>query len=55
MPVIVPPMAPVWLAEVLSRTAVSAWLYGGLLMLAAMTRGALRAPRVDGPALLAKT
>lgn len=55
LPVVVPPTEPEWLAEVLSRTAVSAWLFGGLLMLAAMARGALLATRAAGPALLAKT
>lgn len=55
LPVVVPPSAPEWLAEVLSRTAVSAWLYGGLLMLAALARGALHGVRPNNAALLVKT
>lgn len=55
LPVVVPPTEPEWLAEVLSRTAVSAWLFGGLLMLAALARGALLPTGAGGRALLAKT
>lgn len=40
LPVVSPPGEPEWLAEILSRTVVSAWLFGGFLMLAALARGA---------------
>lgn len=55
LPVVVPPTEPEWLAELLSRTAVSAWLFGGLLMLAALARGAMMPTGAGGHALLAKT
>jgi len=55
LPVVVPPTEPAWLAEVLSRTAVSAWLFGGLLMLAALARGAWLPTGAGSHALLAKT
>lgn len=55
LPVVVPPSEPAWLAELLSRTAVSAWLYGGLLMLAALARGAFTSSATRAEPLLAKT
>lgn len=55
LPVIVPPTEPYWLADLLSRTAVSAWLYGGFLMLAALARGALVGGRPRQGIALAKT
>lgn len=50
LPVVTPPDDPEWLAEILSRTAVSAWLFGAFLMLAALTRGAVAAPAAPVPA-----
>ena len=50
LPVVTPPEEPEWLAEILSRTVVSAWLFGGFLMLAALARGALAAARPQVPA-----
>jgi alpha-1,2-mannosyltransferase len=43
LPVVMVPIAPGWLGEVAARSAVSAWLAGGLAMLAALARGAARA------------
>lgn len=45
LPVVAPPEAPEWLEEIVSRTLVSAWLFGGFVLLAALARGALTAPR----------
>jgi hypothetical protein len=42
LPVIMPELTPGWSAEFIARTIVSMWLYGGLLMLAALVRGAWR-------------
>jgi hypothetical protein len=50
LPVVAPPAEPEWLAEILSRTVVSAWLFGGFLMLAALARGALASARLPLPA-----
>ncbi len=41
LPVIALPLGPGMVGAVVSRTLVSAWLFGGLLMLAALLRGAL--------------
>ena len=43
LPVIVPPLGSGLIAAIVSRTIVSAWMFGGLLMLAALVRGALHA------------
>lgn len=43
LPVIILPFDAGLIAEIASRTLVSAWLFGGLMMLAALIRGALRA------------
>jgi hypothetical protein len=43
LPVIMLPPHSGLIAELTSRTIVSAWLLGGLLMLAALVRGAIRA------------
>jgi hypothetical protein len=40
LPVLMPTLHPGWAAELVARTLVSMWLYGGLLVLAALTRGA---------------
>jgi hypothetical protein len=50
LPVVAPPEQPEWLAEILSRTVVSAWLFGAFLMLAALARGALAAVHAPVPA-----
>ncbi len=50
LPVVTPPDHPEWLAQILSRTLVSAWLFGGFLMLAALARGALAPVRAQAPA-----
>ena len=42
LPVVVFPLGSGWIDSVISRTAVSAWLFGGLCMLAAMARGLWR-------------
>jgi Glycosyltransferase family 87 len=39
LPVIMPDFSPGWLGELLARTLISAWFFGGLLMLAALMRG----------------
>jgi hypothetical protein len=39
LPVIILPLDPGLIAEIASRTLVSAWLFGGLMMLAALIRG----------------
>ena len=51
LPVIVPPLGSGIVAAVASRTIVSAWMFGGLLVLAALVRGALHA---DQPSAEAK-
>jgi hypothetical protein len=38
LPVVMPQHSPGLLSEVLARTVVSAWFFGGLLMLAALLR-----------------
>jgi hypothetical protein len=43
LPVIVLPVGSGLIAAIASRTIVSAWMFGGLLMLAALVRGALYA------------
>jgi Glycosyltransferase family 87 len=43
LPVLMPTLHPSFTAEVVARTIVSMWLYGGLLMLVALARGAWRA------------
>ncbi len=40
LPVVMPTLSPGWSAEIIARTIVSAWLYGGLLTLLALARGA---------------
>lgn len=45
LPVIVPEPPQGWPAELLARTVVSAWFFGGLLMLAALMRGLWQAGR----------
>ncbi len=40
LPVLMPELSPAWTAELAARTIVSMWLYGGLLMLMALARGA---------------
>jgi alpha-1,2-mannosyltransferase len=42
LPVIILPLGSGLIAEIVSRTLVSAWLIGGLMILAALIRGALR-------------
>jgi hypothetical protein len=54
LPVVTPPAEPEWLAEILSRTVVSAWLFGGFLMLAALARGAFASARMPAVAAAAK-
>lgn len=54
LPVVAPPAEPEWLAEILSRTVVSAWLFGGFLMLAALARGAFASARMPAVAAAAK-
>jgi alpha-1,2-mannosyltransferase len=54
LPVVAPPAEPEWLAEILSRTVVSAWLFGGFLMLAALARGAFASARMPVVAAAAK-
>ncbi len=49
LPVVTPPDHPEWLAGILSRTVVSAWLFGAFLMLAALVRGALVPAQVPAP------
>ena len=44
LPVVMLPIAPGWLGGLAARTIVSAWLFGGLLTLAALARGAFYAP-----------
>jgi hypothetical protein len=40
-----PQLQPGWPAALIARTLVSLWLYGGLIMLAALARGAWHAGR----------
>jgi hypothetical protein len=47
LPIIMLPGHTGLLAEVTSRTVVSAWLFGGLLMLTALVRGAIRTNIAD--------
>ena len=42
LPVVIPQHSPGLISEVLARTVVSAWFFGGLLMLAALLRGLWR-------------
>jgi len=42
LPVLMPTLHPGWAAELIARTVVSMWLYGGLLLLVALFRGAWR-------------
>jgi hypothetical protein len=44
LPVVAPPEMPDWIEGILSRTVVSAWLFGGFVLLAALARGALAVP-----------
>ena len=54
LPVVLVPLESDWLGAVVARTAVSAWLIGGLLILAALMRGAWHAaqPRGRGAGLV---
>jgi hypothetical protein len=50
LPVIVPQQSLGWIGEVLARTVVSAWLFGGLLLLAALMRALwMMVPPEDAP------
>jgi hypothetical protein len=50
LPVIVPQQSLGWIGEVLARTVVSAWLFGGLMLLAALMRALwMMAPLQDIP------
>jgi hypothetical protein len=40
LPVLMPDLSPGLAAELMARTVVSMWLFGGLLMLIALARGA---------------
>jgi alpha-1,2-mannosyltransferase len=42
LPVVILPVAPGWVDDLVSRTVVSAWLFGGLCPLAALARGLWR-------------
>lgn len=44
LPVIMPYLPPGWAAELIARTLVSAWLFGGLILFAAFARMLWRAP-----------
>jgi hypothetical protein len=50
LPVLMPTFYPSLTAEIMARTIISMWLYGGLLMLAALARGAWRASAREAPA-----
>jgi hypothetical protein len=50
LPVIVLPIGSGLIAAIASRTIVSAWMFGGLLMLAALVRGALYAEQPSSAA-----
>jgi hypothetical protein len=39
LPIVMPELSPGWVSELLARTLVSAWFFGGVLMLAALMRG----------------
>lgn len=49
LPAIILPLQPDWLGGIAARTLVSAWLIGGLLMLAALLRGLFLARDDDAP------
>jgi hypothetical protein len=44
LPVVMLHLPPGWVAEILARTLVSAWLFGGLILFAALARMLWRAP-----------
>jgi len=50
LPVIVLPLGTGIVAAIVSRTIVSAWMFGGLMILAALIRGALYARQASGTA-----
>ena len=50
LPVLMPTFYPSLTAEIMARTIISMWLYGGLLMLAALARGAWHATTREAPA-----
>ena len=50
LPVVFVPLKPDWLGAVAARTVISAWLIGGLLVLAALMRGAWHATEPRGRA-----
>jgi len=54
LPVVAPPDGPDWLDEIVARTLVSAWLFGGLALLAALARGAFATARTPLTAAAAK-
>jgi hypothetical protein len=50
LPVIVPPLGPGMGAAIISRTIASAWMFGGLMIFAALVRGALHAEQPSAAA-----
>jgi len=48
------PAGPELMREILARTLISAWLFGGFLMLAALARGAFASARMPAVAAAAK-
>lgn len=51
LPIVLIPLEPDWVLTLASRTILSAWLFGGLLMLAGLLRGLYRLPALrDRPA-----
>ena len=46
LPVVMPALPQDWLSELIARTLVSAWFFGGLLMLASLARGLWHAARL---------
>lgn len=49
LPVIMPALPQDWLGELIARTLVSAWFFGGLLMLASLARGLWHTARSARP------
>jgi hypothetical protein len=47
LPIVLLPLEPDWVLVLASRTILSAWLFGGLLMLAALMRGLWRLPAMQ--------
>jgi hypothetical protein len=50
LPVIAPPLGPGMVAAIVSRTIVSAWMFGGLMIFTALIRGALHAEQPSAEA-----